>query len=1068
LVNIGGVGGSLSNTAQTTTPATVTYTPAANYTGTVTLVLTSNAGTGCSAAASSRTINVIAKPTTATVGTTQNICASLTTASLGGNVPTVGTGTWTQFSGPGTSTFSAVNTGTSTATASVIGTYVYRWTISNGSCTSVADITVNYYINPTVTITNPVAVCSPSTVDLTTTSVTAGSTAGLTYTYWTNFGATTAYSTPTAATAGTYYIKGTTAAGCFAISSVTVTVNSLPAIVALGQPSDSTVCVEGDTSFSVTASGTGLTYQWEVSTDGGTNFSNLTNTGVYTNVTAATMNITAATTAMTNYQYRCVVTGTCTPAVTSNAVVLTVGADWGGISFNQGSYLTSNSTVYYCPSTKAEFSIAEISGVTQYSWNVPSGWTILSGNGTISITAITGPALANSGTVSVSPVNNTFCPSYIKVQLSSTPPPAITAISKTDPTCAIPTGTIEASATGSGTLSYTLIKTSSVPEVVVAKNTTGEFTGLDGGTYVVTYQENSGCHSDRSVGVPIVPLVTNTWTKVGSNPAAWSEGRVPTINDLVVFDADYNETASVNSCSCVIMPDADVTIGSETVGSPGYGAVLNIINGLDIKDVIPPSIKQKGTLTFNNTASLVQLDNNAINHGEITYRRTTSGLKDLDYVYWSSPVKNQKLSDLYVSDRYLKFTNGAWETKGGNNLMDVGTGYIIRVRTSTPPFYQKVEFKGEPNNGIISVRSQGVVRSNLIGNPYPSAISARKFLTDNIDVVGGGLYFWTHFTPRKLDTATAEFRYSADDYATYSFTGGTGAKSTVVNGVALVQAPTGQIAAGQSFFIVSDLDDYFKFTNSMRLDLNDNFNDNSQFFKQSNTKKGIKIEENRVWLNLTNDGGAFKQLLVGYVTGATNDFDKLYDAVTRNGNEYIDFYTVNNSKNYTIQGRGLPFDTADEVPLGYKTIIEGTFKIGIDNVDGSLANQTIYLEDKLTNTIHDLKSSPYSFTTAIGAFKDRFVLRYTNTSKLGTGDVEVKGKGVFVSVKNREIKINSFDQILNSVKVYDLKGSLLYERNKVNKNEFIIDTLTASSQFMIVMVQLEDGKWISEEIIFHD
>src|SRR5581483_9554479 len=43
-------GGALSSTAQTASPATVTYTPAANFTGTVTLKLTTNASGACSAA----------------------------------------------------------------------------------------------------------------------------------------------------------------------------------------------------------------------------------------------------------------------------------------------------------------------------------------------------------------------------------------------------------------------------------------------------------------------------------------------------------------------------------------------------------------------------------------------------------------------------------------------------------------------------------------------------------------------------------------------------------------------------------------------------------------------------------------------------------------------------------------------------------------------------------------------------------------------------------------------------------------------------------------------------------
>ncbi len=66
------------------------------------------------------------------------------------------------------------------------------------------------------------------TADLTASAITDGSTAGLTYTYWTDDIATIELTTPVEAGAGTYYIKGTTGAGCYDIQPVTVTINPLP------------------------------------------------------------------------------------------------------------------------------------------------------------------------------------------------------------------------------------------------------------------------------------------------------------------------------------------------------------------------------------------------------------------------------------------------------------------------------------------------------------------------------------------------------------------------------------------------------------------------------------------------------------------------------------------------------------------------------------------------------------------------------------------------------------------------------------------------------------------------
>ena len=118
---------------------------------------------------------------------------------------------------------------------------------------------------------------------------------------------------------GTYTISVTGTAG--AVVKTTTISFVVPVLVATinTQPAAQTVCAPANASFTVAASGLGLTYQWQVSTNGGTSFSDIAL------ATAATYTF-ATTSSLNNNRYRVNVFSTCsptTPAV-SNAVVLTV------------------------------------------------------------------------------------------------------------------------------------------------------------------------------------------------------------------------------------------------------------------------------------------------------------------------------------------------------------------------------------------------------------------------------------------------------------------------------------------------------------------------------------------------------------------------------------------------------------------------------------------------------------------------------------------------------------------------------------------------------------------------
>jgi subtilisin-like proprotein convertase family protein len=90
---------------------------------------------------------------------------------------------------------------------------------------------------------------------------------------------------------------------------VVVTVNS-PTTVTL-QPVNQTICTDKVATFTVAGGGSGpFSYQWQVSTNGNNPpWTNITNGGVYSGATTATLTITAPPVSMSGYFYRAIITG---------------------------------------------------------------------------------------------------------------------------------------------------------------------------------------------------------------------------------------------------------------------------------------------------------------------------------------------------------------------------------------------------------------------------------------------------------------------------------------------------------------------------------------------------------------------------------------------------------------------------------------------------------------------------------------------------------------------------------------------------------------------------------------
>jgi len=194
--------------------------------------------------------------------------------------------------------------------------------------------------------------------------------------------------------------------GCVGTASATVTVGT-PVITT--QPTAKTICEGSNTSFTVTATGTSLSYEWQISADGVSGWTSLSDGVTYNGVTTNTLTISNAPLSLNGYYYRVAVrAGTCTP-VYSNAVLLTVNplptitpGTAGSVCFNTAAQTTT--LPYSATNTPTTYSIVWTGTAPTFGFIDVTDAPLLGSPITISVPA-NAPVGTYTGTITVKNAN---------------------------------------------------------------------------------------------------------------------------------------------------------------------------------------------------------------------------------------------------------------------------------------------------------------------------------------------------------------------------------------------------------------------------------------------------------------------------------------------------------------------------------------------------------------------------------------------------------------------------------------------------------------------------------------
>jgi hypothetical protein len=586
-------------------------------------------------------------------------------------------------------------------------------------------------------------------------------------------------------------------------------------------------------------------------------------------------------------------------------------------------------------------------------------------------------------------------------------------------------------------------------------NLTYTITGTPSNSGTAYFAVNIGgvtCSLTRDVlcGQVFASTGTKTWN------GGWVPAGSPTLFDDVIIAAPYSNGSF--TCNSLTL-NADISLFDDEV--------IEIVNG----------VSGSNKIVMSTNASVIQRGGTTGVGPNIQLTKQTRSLQRGDYTYFGTPIAGNFFSQLAGAQATTGTLTGALDgmykwvsgtTANWQNLtsIETGKGFIARIKHQAP-FYNfgffdnvNVTLNGISNNGDVSVP---VITSadpdpdhegnyNLLANPYPSAIFADKFLEDNLNI-DGVVYIWKAQTQQ----AGSSGSYTQADYIAYTKMG------TVYPGPNTILDGTfnGRIASGQGFMVKALGNGNVNFTNCLRL--TSTTSNNSFFRSVENEAIASNLSFDRFKLTMTNSSDVFSQILIGYNSNCTNQYDRLYDASRNSVSTSQLFSLLEDGKQLAINARP-SFSVLDVVPVGVSKSdnLQENFTISISEKEGIFENGlvNVFLHDKLLNIYHNFQNGNYNFSTSSSMLLNRFDVVYQDSS-LSNPTFDNFNFSTYIS--NEVLNLASSTE-MSSVEVFDITGRII-ESFEVNEVKNYTRPFIHAESVYIVKVKFVDGMVGTQKLI---